>query len=294
VERIVPAPQGQAVRTEAQAAPAAPAEAVPLVRPGVAPPAYTPRQESVVARAGDEPELAEWVEPALNEPRVPGGPRRRAMPLSARKGLETYGERAESLERTPDLRRSLAGLPPNDDQPARAPAAPPASAEPLVNGSQMPDGAAARSPVPPGAYSPGRTPAGADATVEPLVPLERGLPSAQPDLGPTSEQAIARAVQLAQHSAAGAERRSEEPAAAGPIQSASAPHGRALQPQISPRWEQPAGQPSPATPTVKVSIGRIDIRAVAPPQPARPASRPEPPRGLSLKEYLARRSGGRQ
>jgi hypothetical protein len=56
-----------------------------------------------------------------------------------------------------------------------------------------------------------------------------------------------------------------------------------------------AGHVAPAAPpTVKVTIGRIEVRAV-PPEP--PAARPEPAapaRGLSLHDYLKQRSGGQQ
>lgn len=47
-----------------------------------------------------------------------------------------------------------------------------------------------------------------------------------------------------------------------------------------------------AAPTIRVTIGRVDVRAVA--APAREARRaPEPPRpGLTLEDYLRRRGGG--
>lgn len=49
-----------------------------------------------------------------------------------------------------------------------------------------------------------------------------------------------------------------------------------------------------ASPTIKVTIGRIDVRAVMPAQPApRPAPAPRKS-ALSLDEYLKRRSGGRR
>ncbi|NPD27114.1 hypothetical protein [Corallococcus exiguus] len=47
----------------------------------------------------------------------------------------------------------------------------------------------------------------------------------------------------------------------------------------------------PAEPVIQVTIGRIDVRAVTPPAPARSTpARPSP--GPSLDEYLARRNGG--
>lgn len=56
-------------------------------------------------------------------------------------------------------------------------------------------------------------------------------------------------------------------------------------------WEEgPVGQAS--EPTVRVTIGRIEVRATAPAPPPTPAARPTGPR-LSLEEYLRRRNGGR-
>jgi hypothetical protein len=50
------------------------------------------------------------------------------------------------------------------------------------------------------------------------------------------------------------------------------------------------------SPTINVSIGRVDVRAIISPQPAAPAERPPAQkRGtLSLDEYLKQRSGGRR
>ena len=51
--------------------------------------------------------------------------------------------------------------------------------------------------------------------------------------------------------------------------------------------------PEPPAPTIKVAIGRIEVRSVTPPAPARreTPARPGPP--LSLDDYLAQRNGGR-
>lgn len=49
------------------------------------------------------------------------------------------------------------------------------------------------------------------------------------------------------------------------------------------------------SPTIRVTIGRVDVRAVFPPEPAKqqiPARRPSP--GLSLEEYLRSRNGGKR
>lgn len=54
-------------------------------------------------------------------------------------------------------------------------------------------------------------------------------------------------------------------------------------------------EPEPSAPTIRVSIGRIDVRAVTPPAPSAPrpaAMRPGP--ALSLDEYLKQQKGGRR
>lgn len=68
--------------------------------------------------------------------------------------------------------------------------------------------------------------------------------------------------------------------------------------KTAPRWAeglQPRGsEEAPRAPIVRISIGRIEVRAVAPPGPA--AQIPAPARkstGLSLEEYLKPRSRGR-
>jgi hypothetical protein len=52
------------------------------------------------------------------------------------------------------------------------------------------------------------------------------------------------------------------------------------------------GDPSPSQPTVHVTIGRVEVRAVAAPAPARPAERERRP-VLTLAEYLEGREAGR-
>jgi hypothetical protein len=54
----------------------------------------------------------------------------------------------------------------------------------------------------------------------------------------------------------------------------------------------PAPAPDAAAPTIKITIGRVDVRAVT---PDKESSRPAPParnQALTLEEYLKRRSGG--
>lgn len=72
-------------------------------------------------------------------------------------------------------------------------------------------------------------------------------------------------------------------------------------PEVSTSIERPAGETAsataapasePVTPTVVVTIGRVDVRAVPPAAPSQPmSSRPQPPR-MTLDDYL-KRMGGR-
>jgi hypothetical protein len=50
--------------------------------------------------------------------------------------------------------------------------------------------------------------------------------------------------------------------------------------------------PAAPEPVIRVTIGRIEVRAFAPAAPAAPAARPAAPR-LGLAEYLRRRGEGR-
>jgi hypothetical protein len=57
-----------------------------------------------------------------------------------------------------------------------------------------------------------------------------------------------------------------------------------------PTRRAPAATPPAASPpSVHVTIGRVEVRASTPAQPAR--SRPQPPRIMSLDEYLTQRAG---
>jgi transposase len=67
-----------------------------------------------------------------------------------------------------------------------------------------------------------------------------------------------------------------------------------IQPQITALPEQPTSPPSTkptSPPTIQVTIGRIDVRAIAAPTPSRRPSTPSPAK-LSLDEYLRSRSSG--
>jgi len=53
-------------------------------------------------------------------------------------------------------------------------------------------------------------------------------------------------------------------------------------------------RPQPQAPTIKVNIGRIEVRAVTPPPVPAPRQKKQPQSSLSLDEYLRQRSGGRR
>ena len=72
--------------------------------------------------------------------------------------------------------------------------------------------------------------------------------------------------------------------------SLAAPIPRA--PVLPPRDTSPRS-PTTSEPMVRVTIGRIEVRAIMPPQPAKRVA-PEAPKALSLEDYLERRHGGRR
>ena len=65
----------------------------------------------------------------------------------------------------------------------------------------------------------------------------------------------------------------------------------ALSDRFTTRFVEPIAKPDPA-PTIKITIGRVDVRAVMQPQSA-PRPAPERKPSLSLDEYLKRRSEGK-
>lgn len=114
-----------------------------------------------------------------------------------------------------------------------------------------------------------------------LVPAPHGTPSARDDVSPPNVSSVTR---VAANATAPAES-----------------HARAeSQRLLRPRVETYANDESSAThetaPTIHVSIGRIEVRAVTPPTPS-PAPSPAPTRpapAMSLDEYLRANNGGRR
>jgi hypothetical protein len=100
---------------------------------------------------------------------------------------------------------------------------------------------------------------------------------------PVEVSSRARAVAPARHAAADHSAPTLEPAAPAPARFGAQP--------------RPARQPDAASttappPTVRVTIGRIEVRAARPPQPAQLAVREEAAPSMGLDDYLRRRSGG--
>ena len=102
-----------------------------------------------------------------------------------------------------------------------------------------------------------------------------------------------------------------KPAATPPREAANAPAGAqaalpAVVPKTIPEGIQQQGErgpmgtrrpePEPPAPTIRVSIGRIEVRAVTPPPPAPPRRERVGPSSppLSLDDYLKQRGGGRR
>lgn len=166
--------------------------------------------------------------------------------------------------------------------------------------------------LPPDAGDPSPVQASArDAThPAPLRPLPASRPTgvAPVNREPSSRTATGKGATLPASAerkpATTAETITESPRSlVSPNEMAAAPHQPprvAIQPRIvaAPVPVQPpvpASQRPPAAPAVRVTIGRVEVRAVFPPAPApAPVRRERPePRGKSLEEYLSgRRSGG--
>jgi hypothetical protein len=80
----------------------------------------------------------------------------------------------------------------------------------------------------------------------------------------------------------------------------STPAMSVVQPHVTLYREPPVSIPFPATampepaPTIKITIGRVDVRAVMPAMPATRTAPARPGPALSLEEYLKQREGGRR
>jgi len=75
---------------------------------------------------------------------------------------------------------------------------------------------------------------------------------------------------------------------------AVAPHVESVTP-VTPATPTVSPPVSQSAPTIRVTIGRIDVRAVMPPAPPAPRSRPSRPGPtLSLEDYLQQRREGRR
>jgi hypothetical protein len=180
---------------------------------------------------------------------------------------------------TPSLREPPAG---DSDGPGRVPTlalpiVPPATLRELAPGPLRPAAAAPPEARPQGPAQEDRSPrAGAPPVMAPLTPAGVQVPGAVPGRLPVRE-----------------ERRGVDTE----IRSVAMPLLRPRE-EVAPRWAEAlrpsgAGDGSPA-PIVRISIGRIEVRAVAPPAPAAPRDVPvRKSTGPSLEEYLRPRSPGR-
>jgi hypothetical protein len=77
--------------------------------------------------------------------------------------------------------------------------------------------------------------------------------------------------------------------------STASPDVTVLAPATAPRIVQQAPEPTAITmaPTIRITIGRVDVRAVTPPATA-PRPAPTPPQPLSLEDYAKQREGRRR
>jgi hypothetical protein len=229
---------------------------VEAARPAAAQPEPAPRREPATPARAQVPATAPAEESAARPqpPSAEGGPHP-ALPA------EQYGERVEPVVRPapvapvaePGPRPALRH---EDDRLLEAKPRPAATQAPAVR-TEPPDTRPAAEPVAPASQrEPVSEPpqAARSAAIQPVIrPVERAAP-ATPERTerPAGEQA---------------------PAAPGP------------------RVDQPAAGTPPSIPSVQVSIGRVEVRAVFAP-PAPPPARGRPAPVMSLDEYLKSRDGG--
>jgi hypothetical protein len=257
------------------------AETVPTVRPRL-PGRFEPSRREQTAAPGDAFEVvAEALAPATLPLPAP-----HLLPSSTPPGLlpqqpyprgpfpSTEGtRRPAALEPTPVPVSRHAEVEPSVVLPRTSVRTPPPVAEPPIPvavRSGAPD-AARPEPAP---RSPQRSPLESEATPPQILPAPLTVPAEQ-----TSGRTSARSQTPPESGTDGATRERKAPAAAAPL--------------VIPQHIPPAREPpeSEVAPTVQVTIGRIDVRAVLTPSAPPPRPAPQQPR-TTLEDYLRARGGG--
>ncbi len=237
------------------------------------------------------PPLSPAPAPAADEPRPEPSPRS-PSPLEGDVGLPpqpppTADDRPPGPRRAPRAAQAAETMPEANPAPIPRPPA-------LFS---LPSRAAEVAPTePPPAMPTSVTPRRVEEMAEPdtgrLAPLVPRVPVAprpgpadsnEPLEGPTRQPTVAEAAIAAD-------------TVAQPAQPPLMPPPAYLTPAPP---QTPAGSPAvpspPQPPVIRVTIGRIEVRAVTPPPIAPPAPRPAPrPPSLSLDDYLKERRGGRR
>lgn len=270
--RAVPSPQAARVRFAAKPLPATELLSIPAPPlPAVEPPAitaYAGKAEDAALSASEPPAIGEEPLPAMESPSIPTLPLLAIAPsmITERAGqaedatpfAEVSVARDVSPIRKPAREIAAAGAVPVEPIELRAIALQPASAE-MLGDPRLPEAAVANDVA--GEAAP-RT----DATHA----SHRGRPhrASSPPLAQIAEviDAVGRTIRPRD----------------------VAPHVPALSALPSPAGEQ-AGES--AAPVIRVTIGRIDVRAAEPPAPPPEPPAPPAPR-LSLDDYLRMPDGG--
>jgi hypothetical protein len=218
--------------------------------------------------------------------------------LPAARGREALRSSVPETRNSRDVRHHADGLPSAASQPTRQDPSSKLIASQVVGmSSEPPPVRPARNPIDP---APSQSPLQEAPTQ--LSPGEGALPSATAprqtgsaaDQGRPTLEAVPRPHPIEPGSVADTPLMPDisPPGPRSPSEVAIA------RPHITPRIESAGGSPHPTpptpepAPTVKVTIGRVEVRAIT---PAPPTSRPKPAKTgptLSLDDYLKRRSGG--
>jgi hypothetical protein len=134
-----------------------------------------------------------------------------------------------------------------------------------------------------------RTPAPATSATARDAPLPATASPSRPTLLPTVRQTLVERIVSSEGSGLPSIVPAPQPGTISP----AAPQARTMTDQFA--AEPPVGTPAPQpAPTVHVTIGRIEVRAITPPAPPAPsAAPPKPSRRLSLDDYLKQRAEGR-